>query len=94
MAGSAGARPSTESREDRAFLALDARTSSDVWAAGWQARGNLIMPLVRHFDGTDRRRWGQRRGGGRERRLAADLEMDGDEVGDRVRSAFANSLEE
>jgi hypothetical protein len=52
MAGSAGARPSTESREDGAFLALDARTATDVWAAGWQARGNLIMPLVRHFDGT------------------------------------------
>jgi len=52
MAGSAGARPSTESREDGAFLALDARTATDVWAAGWQARGNAIMPLVRHFDGT------------------------------------------
>jgi len=52
MAGSAGARPSTESREDGAFLALDARTATDVWAAGWQARGSAIMPLVRHFDGT------------------------------------------
>ncbi len=52
VAGSAGAGPFTESRQDGAFLALDARTASDVWAAGWQASGNLILPLVRHFDGA------------------------------------------
>jgi hypothetical protein len=50
--GSAGARPASGSAADGAFLALDARTQSDVWAAGWQASGDLILPLVRHFDGT------------------------------------------
>ena len=52
LVGGAGAAVTTESTADGAFLALDARTPSDVWAAGWQAQGNAIMPLVRHFDGA------------------------------------------
>ena len=50
--GSAGAASRAGDGADGAFLALDARTKSDVWAAGWQASGNLILPLVKHFDGS------------------------------------------